>query len=240
MSWAADYSVDALIAQKKYDEAIALLEQQLGKDPANIRVRVQYGDALVSKGEKERAAKVLLGLVDQLAADGLVPQAIVALKKLKGVDPEDASREEDLADALRRAESSPLFSDFSHEELVEMIRGLELRKVDPGGIIVTEGENGDSLFILTTGAVRAFVRNREGTNKEVRRIDEGEFFGEISLLSGTPRTATITAATYCELLELDRETLDDISQRHPRVATVVKEFYVQRAGSEQERDARLT
>jgi cAMP-dependent protein kinase regulator len=237
--WAPGQSVEELLAQKKYDQAIELLEQRLEKEPENLRVRLQFGDALVSKGEKDRAAKILLGLVDQLAADGLVSQAIVALKKLKQVEPRRDGIEAELADSCQlESRHSPLFSDFSRDELLEVIRGLALRSFTPGAIVMTEGEDGDSLFILTTGTVRAFVKNQEGRNIEVRRMEEGEFFGEISLLTGNPRTATITAASACEILELDRQALEDITRQHPRVKTVVDEFYAQRAGSDLERDAR--
>jgi CRP-like cAMP-binding protein len=69
-------------------------------------------------------------------------------------------------------------------------------------------------------------------------MEEGEFFGEVSLLSGGARSATVTAATPCELLELDRRTLDDIARRHPRVRTIIEEFYAERAGSPSELEAR--
>ena len=133
---------------------------------------------------------------------------------------------------------SPLFSDFSEEELVAVIHGLRLLSYEPGDIILTEGEPGDSLFILTTGFVKAFVRNPAGRHIQVREIPEGDFFGEISILTGKPRTATVTAGAHCELLELDRPTLDAISETHPRVLDVLKDFYKQRANSAQESMAR--
>ena len=96
-----------------------------------------------------------------------------------------------------------------------------------GGI--SEGDPGDSLFILTTGAVKAFLKNPGGGQRLVRTMTDGAFFGEISILSGKPRTATVTAATPCELLELDRPTLDGITKAHPRVQQVLEDFYVERA-----------
>jgi len=135
---------------------------------------------------------------------------------------------------------SPLFSDFSEEELVAVIHGLRLLTYEPGDIILTEGEAGDSLFVLTTGSVKAFVRNPAGRHIQVREIHEGDFFGEISILTGKPRTATITAVAHCELLELDRPTLDAISKSHPHVLEVLKHFYEQRANSAQESRARGT
>jgi hypothetical protein len=133
---------------------------------------------------------------------------------------------------------TPLFQDFTAEELVEVIRGLRLRHFEAGEIVVTEGEPGASLFVLTTGTLRAYVRNAAGRNVKVRDLSEGDFFGEVSLLRGTGRTATLTAATWAELLEIDRDTLNAISQRHPRVWTVLKGFYDRRAGSTLEIAAR--
>jgi hypothetical protein len=124
---------------------------------------------------------------------------------------------------------SPLFQDFSQEELLEVMRGLRLRSFEPGEIIVSAGEPGDSLFLITTGSVRAYMRDKRGRHVQVREMLEGQFFGEISVLSGNPRSATITASSYCELLELDRPALADISGRHPRVREVLQEFYRRRA-----------
>jgi hypothetical protein len=139
--------------------------------------------------------------------------------------------EEPQEEAQGGAARSPLFSDFSQQELVEVIRELRLEGFQPGEIVVTEGEPGDSLYVVASGRVRAFVRTADGRNREVRQLGEGEFFGEISLLSGSPRTATVTAASAVELLVLDRSALDGIAARHPRVREVLQEFRDQRAGS---------
>ena len=119
---------------------------------------------------------------------------------------------------------SPLFTSFSEAELVAVIGGLELLTFDPGDIIITQGEAGNSMFVLTGGITKAFVRDESGHHKQVREMEEGTFFGEISILTGQPRTATVTAATRCELLELDRETLDSITQTHPHVREVLQQF----------------
>lgn len=269
-SWTASPSIDELIATKKYDRAIDQLDAALEKDPKNVRLKLQLGDVLTAHGKKDRAVKVLLELGDQLAADGFVPKAIVVLKKVQRLSPRHSGIEERLVDLCQSADGqaiarrsgivptlapatkanapaaaapavrSPLFGDFSREELLDVVRGLRLLSFEPGAILMTEGEKGNSLLILTSGSVRCFVKNQEGRNIEVRELSEGEFFGEISLLSGSPRTATITAAMACELLELDGPTLEDIVKRHPRVRTVVEDFYRLRAGSDKERLARAS
>jgi cAMP-dependent protein kinase regulator len=133
---------------------------------------------------------------------------------------------------------TPLFRGMSRAEIVAVIRGLNLLSFGSGAILVTEGEPGDSLFILTTGLCRAYVRNADGKNVEVRQLKEGDFFGEISVLSGKPRTATITTATPCELLELDRASLVPIIKTHPNVRKVLEEFFMKRRDSSDESAAR--
>jgi cyclic nucleotide-binding protein len=139
-----------------------------------------------------------------------------------GPEPAAASSDE------RPVVATPLFRSLRHDELVVLIHGLRLLTFEPGQIIVSEGEAGASLFVLTSGFVRAYVRNTAQQQVQVRRLQEGDFFGEISVLSGAPRTATITAASRCELLELDKATLDRIAETHPHVREVLQEFHDQR------------
>jgi cAMP-dependent protein kinase regulator len=133
---------------------------------------------------------------------------------------------------------SPLFSDLSESELTAVIGGLKLRVEPPGVILLTEGEPGDSLFILTTGWARVYRRDPTGRNQQVGMLDEGDFFGEAALLTGGVRTATVTAASDCELLELDRPTYEALLATYPRIAEVVREFHARRAGRDAERQGR--
>ena len=133
---------------------------------------------------------------------------------------------------------SPLFGGFSEDELSAVIAKFRLLSYEAGDIVVSEGQPGDSLFVLTTGALKAFVRDRAGRNVLVREMPEGSFFGEVSILSGKPRTATVTCAGRCELLELDLPALQEIVARHPHVREVIQGAYQSRAGSEEETRAR--
>ncbi|HUG54745.1 MAG TPA: cyclic nucleotide-binding domain-containing protein [Vicinamibacteria bacterium] len=137
--------------------------------------------------------------------------------------------EADTAALLEPEPRTPaLFPDFSRAELVAVMSGLRLCAFEAGDLVVAEGEPGDSLFLVSSGTVKAWIRDREGRYVFVREMGEGDFFGEISVLSGSPRTATVVAATDCELLELDRPTLDGITATHPRVRDVLQAFYEQR------------
>jgi CRP-like cAMP-binding protein len=126
---------------------------------------------------------------------------------------------------------SPLLEGLSDEELLSVVHGLELKTYLPGDIVVTEGEPGQSLFVIASGSVKVCLRGAEGRNLEVRRLGEGEFFGEISSISGRPRTATVTAAGRCELLELDKQRVEQIARKHPRVRERLESRFVDRVTS---------
>ena len=156
------------------------------------------------------------------------PQDLVAeFDDSFAVEPEAA--EPEAAGPSKPSLSTPLFDGFSPEELVAVMRGLELVSFEAGDVIVAEGTAGDSMFILTTGRVKAYVKSPKGRSMKVQEFEEGDFFGEIAVLTGKPRTATLTAAVDCECLELNRATLDEITKTHPGVREVLKKFQKERA-----------
>ncbi len=127
---------------------------------------------------------------------------------------------------------SPLFRDFSVDEMVAVIAGLKLLSFERGDVILREGEPGASLYTLTSGRVRAFKREpATGKQKPLGDLAEGAFFGEVSILTGRPRTASVVALSRCEMLELDRSTLDEITKTHPHVWDVLREFAAQRTAA---------
>jgi len=128
------------------------------------------------------------------------------------------------SDGGRQIVVSPLFRDFSVDEMVAVIQGLKLLSFESGEIIISEGEPGDSLYMLSAGRVKAFKRTPAGKQALLGEMSEGAFFGEISVLTGKPRSATVVAATTCELLELDRGTLHEITATHPHVWDVLREY----------------
>ncbi len=124
---------------------------------------------------------------------------------------------------------SPLFNDFSKEELAAMVGGMRLLIKRPGSIIYTEGEPGESLFVLASGSARVYRKTEEGRNQQVAFLREGGVFGTPSVVSGARRNRTITAVTECELLELDKATLESLEASHPRVGELVREMHENRS-----------
>ncbi len=230
---------DALLRSGKRDDALAIL--------------ASLADDLARHGYPEKAFSILKK-VERLQGRGVEEIQLAPLRREEeapeaAAAQEPAGREEAfhgwLVDLVRdsvdhggpgRAPAtapgllmSPLFEDFTEEELLSLVRGLRLVSLDAGEVVVTEGEAGNSVFVITGGSVKVFVRDPAGRSVLVGRLAEGDFFGEISLLSGRPRSATITAAAPCELLELDREAFDRVCAQHPRVRAVMEDVYIQRA-----------
>ena len=100
---------------------------------------------------------------------------------------------------------------------------VQLGAIVTGEVLVRRGDAASSMYFITAGEVEIALPNQHV------RLSDGTFFGEISILTGNPRSATITASSYCELLELDRQTLNRIAATHPNVRVVLQEFYKKRA-----------
>lgn len=201
------------------------VEQTFGIPKSGTVMAVDGGGRLGADDERTFVFKLPAGLAsrggilepeDEMSGDA-IPAAVAKAAP-------STSRPEPPAPAPKQKARSPLFSDFSEDELLAVISGLNLASFEPGDVIMSEGEPGGSLFVLTEGTVKAFVKDQHGKNHRIRVMGEGTFFGEVSILTGSPRSATIVAATRCELLELDRAALDDISARQPRVHLVLKAF----------------
>jgi hypothetical protein len=122
----------------------------------------------------------------------------------------------------------PLFSQLSMQEFIDVAVVLERRSVKAGTVIVREGEPGDSMFIVSTGQADA-TRKKNGESATVATFSDGDFFGEMAVLSGEPRTATVTAVKNTELLELSRENLRKIFSKHPDVEAKIRLAYDERA-----------
>jgi pilus assembly protein CpaE len=76
-----------------------------------------------------------------------------------------------------------------------------------GSVILNQGDEGDSLFVVAEGRAEVTVKQAEGHEITISYLSDGDFFGEIALISEEPRTASVKALSDCKLLVLDRQTL---------------------------------
>jgi hypothetical protein len=121
-----------------------------------------------------------------------------------------------------------LFEDLDRNEYRKVVERMEIRDIEPGQPIVKEGDPGDSMFIIVSGEVNVHTLDKRGKLLFLAKLKEGDFFGEISLLTGKPRTATIIADTPTELLELKRTDLPEIEYYCPNFRSKLEAFYKKR------------
>lgn len=111
-----------------------------------------------------------------------------------------------------------LFRPFTPAERTALANAMEERGFTRGTTIVTEGEIGQSLYLLAEGALDVTTDRHGERVVQLDRLLPGSVFGEMSLLTGQPRSATITAATDGALYEIRKEHLDPILRERPQLA----------------------
>jgi CRP-like cAMP-binding protein len=122
----------------------------------------------------------------------------------------------------------PLFSDLGHEAFVALAAGMVLRRVAAGEPVLQEGDLGTSFFVVASGRFTVSKRDPAGQDVALARLQDGDFFGEMAMLSGAPRAATVTADGPAEVLEIPAEVLRRIAGTHPHVADSLRRFYRRR------------
>lgn len=111
-----------------------------------------------------------------------------------------------------------LFAAFREDEMAELAAGMHLRHVAAGDAVVRQDETGTSLFLVAEGALD--VRGSFGGRTILLdHMGPGDVFGEMSLLTGQPRSASVIANTDAMVYELDKEILDPILRRRPELAS---------------------
>ena len=121
----------------------------------------------------------------------------------------------------------PLFADLERDAFVDLVELLGYRELKEGEVICTEGQTTDRIFVLVAGKAEV-SRQVEGENKTLAFLGGGSIFGEISMLTGAAPTSTITAMSDCDLLEIQREHLNQIARTYPSVPGVLAAFAQQR------------
>jgi len=133
--------------------------------------------------------------------NGLPASPLAALEALGASDPETRG----------------LFSGLDAETRSALEAETEWTRLDGGAVLFREGDVGDSLYVLLTGRLRVFVRAASGEDAFVAEIGRGEGVGEMALLTGAPRSATVIAARDSVLVRLSRNAFERIVERSPRL-----------------------
>jgi CRP-like cAMP-binding protein len=106
-----------------------------------------------------------------------------------------------------------LFKALDERELLRVLEGTEEARFDPGSRIISQGDDGDALFIVLTGEVEVL-----SGETVVRTLKSGEHFGEMALIRSQPRSASVVSRGTSELLLIRRSEFFEIMRSQPRIA----------------------
>ena len=125
-------------------------------------------------------------------------------------------------------EGARLFSGLDPDARAALEAETEWTRLDGGAVLFREGDAGDSVYVLVTGRLSVFVRSPSGEDALVAEIGRGESVGEMALLTGAPRSATVVAMRDSVLIRLSRAAFERILERSPRVILAVTRRLVER------------
>lgn len=117
---------------------------------------------------------------------------------------------------------------LSDDEQDRLARRLEHAPFTRGEVLARQGERGDCMFLVKTGEVSVRVSTERGLEREVARLGSGQFFGEMSLLTGEERSASVVALSDVECYRLGKAAFEDILIRRPEIADGLAEVLAQR------------
>jgi small-conductance mechanosensitive channel/CRP-like cAMP-binding protein len=124
-------------------------------------------------------------------------------------------------------EGEPLFNCLNGEQLDHLIRGSRTVRFGRGEKLIEQGAEGASMFVLLQGAAAVSV-SQNGSMIRVGSLHMGDCFGEMSLLTGEKRTATVRAEQDCEVIEISKPAMAAVLRDAPEVVTQLSELLATR------------
>jgi CRP-like cAMP-binding protein len=128
--------------------------------------------------------------------------------------------------------SVPLFADLGRRERERVATTMKPRRFSAGEVLAREGEGGVGFFVIDEGRARVSIGDRD-----VGRLGPGDYFGEIALVAGTDRTATVTADTDMRCYGLASWEFRPIVEGNPEVAWKLLEAVARKVEGAEQRDA---
>ena len=142
------------------------------------------------------------------------PTRIVEIRSKKETEPTDQ--------VSASLQAQPLFADMETDQIQALAKSARHLRYGKGEKIITQGDPGGSMYVLSSGIAQVTVE-RDGRASDLGELTSGECFGEISLLTGKPRTASVTAKTDCDIVEIDKSGMGDLLKQYPRLADHLSE-----------------
>jgi small-conductance mechanosensitive channel/CRP-like cAMP-binding protein len=135
--------------------------------------------------------------------------------------------QEDQEEARTILRDEPLFECLSDAQIENMVKEARLNHFGRGERVIQEGAEGDSMFVLLRGAAQVSV-SRNGSSIPVATLSAGDCFGEMSLLTGERRTATVRAESDCYVMEISKPVMAEVIRDSPDCLERLSELLAKR------------
>ena len=212
-----------------HERAPEVLLVDFGSSSIVYRVRFWVGDFEADERAKDRVRSLIYYAFKRNNISIPYPIQVEMSAQEGGVAP---VRSDVSADTLA---SNAFFSPLTHEERNALLAVARPVQYALGEAVVRQGQAAKSLFVLVRGEASVTLA---GTAGEVARLRNGDVFGEMSLLTGEARTATVTAATDCDLIEIDADGFRAVVMANPSVLEhVTSVAAARREGLDRHREA---
>ena len=119
--------------------------------------------------------------------------------------------------------NTPIFAKTSEKSLESMIKSAVMKTVSPGDKVVQEGQGGVGFYLILDGKAEVI---REG--EKIAELETGNFFGELGVIDGLPRTADVVAVTETKCWILSQWAMKSVIENHPEVALSMLEELARR------------
>jgi CRP/FNR family cyclic AMP-dependent transcriptional regulator len=133
-----------------------------------------------------------------------------------------------VGDRTMALKAVPFFTLLSDREL-DVIRAVATEKSYPkNAVVLTEGEMGDSLYMIQSGKVKVFIGDEEGREIILKILGPGAFFGEMSMIDKQPRSASVTTIEASAFQVLSHAAFEKCVEQEPRIGNMVMQILAQR------------
>lgn len=234
-----------------FPQALEALKQLSGIEPHNPQIYLRLGDLYQKTHESDKAVSSYFKAAAILEEDGFYSKALALYKMVLRIEPGNEPARDKINKAVNDikslsglsagkagkqsapAQPAPphseisLFESLSKSEMDELNSKAEKMSFSENSTVVKEGDTGNSLYIVKKG-VLTVVTHIMGETVELGKLSEGDIFGEIAFLTGRPRTASVTASTNAEVMEIKEHVLKELISKHPKINNMLRGFYESR------------
>lgn len=196
------------------------------KDVAHLFENTLFGEMALITGQPRTASVAVVGEADVIAVSKTALDAVMAAVPAVREGLDRFSRERLIKNLLQ---TSPLFVPFTKSQQGELLRRFEGHEIEPGVDIIREGERGQGLFLILSGEVDVISHADTAKPVTLAHLRAGDMFGEMSLVTDQPTSATVRATRATTVLFLAREYVERLAEAVPEIQAYFEQMALNRA-----------